>query len=278
MYRCLGAPRDPFEDSRDETLAWEPLPRGRALESAAAALRAGAGVWVRGDPGAGRGWLLARLAEDLVAEGRRVLFREGPAPQTGIGLLDALLEIAGPSDEDGDLLDRAGALYRRLLEAFVAAGPTAIVPATEFPLPSAPLEELEILAGLRVAGRPLVRLALAGEGPTPVEGLVEVVLPSPAAADLHDFLSRRMAACGCPDLLPRDEVDRIARAATGLGDALRLARQAVARRAYRLPDAAGGRSEAAEGRAASVLDADELGEVDRLLTDLAPDPAAPESF
>lgn len=272
MYRSLGLSRDAFAPVCDGALFWENAQRARARKTAMSALRSGRGVWLRGGEGSGRGVFLARVAGDLALEGRPVLFCEDPAPTTPEDLLSGLLDACGAMDpRRGDLLAQTEAVYSRLLETFCQAGTTVVIPAPG-PIPPNLVEEMEILAGLRVLGRPLAVVALAGEGAPNCEGLEEVRLPVPGPDDLRACLAHRAAACGRPDLFDSDRLLDIVSRAGGFGNAVQRARHEVARLAFQGAGSASSRSDVSDepDGGPQFLDAHELGEVDRLFESLEP--------
>jgi hypothetical protein len=198
------------------------------------ALCAGRGVWLRGSGGAGKGTVLSRLAEDVALDGACILLSDGPTPETGEDLLAQLLELSGAARPVGDVLSLAEALYVQLLEAFSRSGCVVVVPATG-PLGDSAVEEVQILARLRVAGRPIVGLLLCGDGDSPVNGLEEVYLATPTPDDLRECLAHRLAGCGRPDLLSLERLTEIAAEARGLGDAVARARRELARLMFHGP-------------------------------------------
>lgn len=230
----LGLSRDPFCPGCTGSLFWETEGRAAVREELRRVLEAGQSVWVRGEPGSGRGALLARVADESAASGVRVLCPADTAPVADAqSFLRRLGDVVGAPLGRTGVLEAAEVLYRCLLEAFCVTGPVVVVPATD-PLPRIAYEEAEILAGLQVAGRPLAALALAGESDPPFPGLHELRLPAAGPEDLRDCLSHRAAVCGNPSLFSPDRLDRVVEGARGLGEAVAAARREVARMAFEL--------------------------------------------
>jgi hypothetical protein len=233
MLQQFGLTKDPFAPVWDGALFWETPERAEARKRILAALGEGRGVWVRGPSGSGRGTLLARLSAELAAQGVPVLRPATDAPTDGLAFLTELADTGGCLGERPELVSRAEALYACLLARFCSTGPILVVPTAD-PLPSGAWEEAEILAGLRIAGYPLVRLLLAGEGAVSIDGLQEVELPFMGPEDVRAFLAHRASVCGNATLLPSEVLEEIGDSAHGLGHALVLARKHLARMAFQI--------------------------------------------
>ncbi len=263
MYRALGLTRDPFAPVCDDLLFWESPARARFRRRAVEAVARGRGVWLAGPPGSGRSALLERVAEDAAVAGHPAAVVRGEAPPSGAALLALLLDALGLSVAAADPEVRAAALYEALLDAFCRAG-TAVLALDVGTLETSARREVELLAGLKVAGRPLVGVALVGGGP--VAGFEELPLGAPTPGDLEALLAHRLAACGGADLFTPADLAALAVGEGGFAGALRRARAALGRRAFwgETPDAC------PAGVAAPVLPEEDLGEVERLLASLSP--------
>ena len=273
LWKALGLSRDPFAPVADGPLYWETPERARAREQALEHLAAGRSVFLRGPAGSGRETLAARIVDEAAAAGRAVLY---VLPEAGgRGFLPAALECAG-EDPGGPAPEQAARLYGRLLRVLCERG-TPVV-AVGWPAEDDDTRaEVEILGALRVAGRPLAALLCFGPGPPCPSGAEEIVVPAPAEADLRDLVAQRLAACGGAHLLDAALLDTVAREARGLGDAVRLARRHLLRRAFGGPGPEG--PPAGAGRA-GVLDPGVVSEAEGLLSSLGPGPSPedPESF
>lgn len=280
MYRVLGLTRDPFGPPCEEELYWEDAGRAALREQAEELLRAGQGVWLRGAAGSGRRTLLSRVGEALALEGRAVAWCADSVPgATGApdDLISHIGTVTGAGIGGGDALSAASGLYSRLVDGFCRGGPVIVFLSGEALGPcGADQVELEILARLRLVGRPLVALGLWGEGAAPCEGLAELALPRLSRAEVRDVLVHRAAACGRADLLAPEALGRLsADPSRGLGHALSLARGELARQVFCGGASANGCGESHEGLRSPtpVLDPSELGEVERLLDALGPEDA-----
>jgi hypothetical protein len=209
--------------------------------------------------------VLERVAQDLAVEGQRVLWVHGEAVDSGDLFLRDLLAVLDSASPPQECLSAAETLYTRLLGAFAEAGPSVIVFGASH-LAVEALAEAEILAGLRVAGVALVRLALLGAGPTPFPGLKEIPLSPFSEEDTRACLLHRASAFGAPGLLPLQELAWIAEKARGIGDAVAQARTAICRAAFR-----GAVLAAKPKEASGLLDIREVDEVGRLLDALSPE-------
>ncbi|MBI5017431.1 MAG: hypothetical protein HZB55_18330 [Deltaproteobacteria bacterium] len=273
MHRIFGLTRDPFAAVCDGELYWENAARAETRAAARDLLRQGRGVWVSGTRGSGRSALLSRLAEDLSAEGRPVVYADNPVATTAetfLGSLSAVVEDPGPDRSVRGLLSGAVSLYARLVEGFSVRGP---VPCFPGPVSAAPevVAELEILRGLRLLGRPLVALVLAGAGESPLPGLQTVRLVPPSPDDLRDLLAHRLACCGGAGLLPQGLLEPIAQRARDFDEALALGRRALSREAY----CRGFAARSPEPPPSSLFRPADLDEVARLLDSLGPDLSKP---
>jgi hypothetical protein len=273
VYRALGLTRDPFASLCEEELYWEDAGRAALREQVEGLLRAGQGVWLRGPPGSGRRTLLARVGEALALEGRAVAWCADsvpPAPGTSQNLLSRIGAVTGSGPGGGgDVLSTASNVYSRLLDGFCRGGPVVVfLPGETLGFRGADRVELEILGQLRLVGRPLVALGLWGEGPPPWEGLTELEMPALTPADVREVLRHRAAACGRPDLLASEALDRLAAdPSRGLGHALSLARVELARRIFcsGSDGSSPGETQAEDTPPQRVLDPSALNEVERLL-------------
>ncbi len=266
MYRLFGLGRDPFAPVSDGALFWETPERAEVRERLLRLLAEGRGAWLRGPAGSGRETLLARAAEDLAAAGTSVIWVGDRWCGEADDFLEALASVAAGGEGPSGGTARVVPLYSSVLDRFCSVGPVAVFLGGGLGEGARP--EAEILGALRVAGSPLAALALCGEGPAPLPDLEEVELPAPTLADLRDCIAHRVAVCGGTDLLGPGDLDQICRAAHGLGDAVRRARQALTGMAYRRgPVARSG----PEGDARdAVLDVGELEAVGRLLGTTSP--------
>ncbi len=273
LWKALGLSRDPFAPVADGPLFWETPERARIREEAVDALAAGRSVFLRGPAGAGRETLVARIVDEAAARGRAVLY---VLPEAGDrGFLPAALECAG-EDPAGAPPDRAARLYGRLLRVLCERG-TPVV-AVGWPAEDEDTRaEADILGELRVAGRPLAALLCYGSGPPCPGGAQEIAVPAPAEADLRDLVAQRLAACGGAHLLDAAILDAVAREARGVGDAIRLARRHLLRRAFGAP---GPEGPPAGTEGAGVLDPGAVSEAEDLLSSLGPGRSSgdPESF
>lgn len=281
MYRVLGLTRDPFASVCEEDFYWEDAARAALRERVEGLLRAGKGVWLRGASGSGRRTLLARVGETLALEGSPVAWCADPVPRAAAASDDLLFRVGAVTGaalggaDAGSAVAAACGVYARLLEEFCRRGP-AIVFLPEEVLGVEGRAELEILGELRVVGRPLVALGLWGEGQAPWRGLTELEMPALSAADVRHVLVHRASACGRPDLLAPEVLDRLsADPAPGLGHVLSLARVEMVRQVFgggfdgTAPGAV--RPEDAPPRPLrQVLDPSALDEVERLLDALDP--------
>jgi hypothetical protein len=268
VYRLFGLSRDPFAPVCDGELYWENQRRAAVREEATRALTAGRGVWLCGAPGTGRETLLARAVEELALAGRPVLWAGSTATEDPSDLLGALLALAGVEAPSGDLVDRAGAVYRVLLEGFSRGGPVVVVlPA---PAGEGARVELDLLAQLRVAGKALVTLASWGEGEPPLDALCPVELPSLSPEELRSCLGHRASVCGRPDLLSGKALDAVVRDARGLGEAMLGGTKALLQMAFSGRRHAEAPGRAGKSRATPVLDRAALEEVGELLEGLRP--------
>jgi len=218
VWQGLGLRRDPFGPVADGGLFWDTPEREAVRSRAAEALESGRGVALVGPEGCGRDTLLARIAAEALGRGSPVLWVE-PGPD----FLASAVEATG-AEPSATADEAARVVYEAVLERFVERG--AVLVAVEGrPGPDA-LAELEALAALRVAGRPLALPLWVGDGSAgPPAEIVPV--PRPSREDLRAFLFHRLAAVGGPDLLSFSQLDRLASQARGLGDALRLGRQSL---------------------------------------------------
>ncbi|GAB4267206.1 MAG: hypothetical protein Kow0092_20440 [Deferrisomatales bacterium] len=268
MLHTLGLSRDPFALGHPGALYWESPERAEARCAAEEALRSGRGVWVAGPAGSGRSAFALRVADGVAAGGMPALWNPGPAPSEPKAFLGRLLELAGaPQPSPGARDAVAGALYGRLVDAFCRGGPVLVLPGAE-PLGARALEEVAMLAGLRLAGAPVAVPLLVGEGPSPAPGLLEVPLDAPGPEDLRACLALRAAVSGRPDLLPSALLDDAVAGARGFAEALARARDRAARRLFAGPERLG--VAAAEGIPPPVLPEEQVDEVDRLLRALEP--------
>jgi hypothetical protein len=276
LHAFLGLSRDPFAATCDEDLYWEGPTRLGVRQRIEGLLRAGRGVWVRGSAGSGRRTLLARAAEPLALEGRPVAWCGAPfLPAEGClaGALGLLGRVSGAPGQ-GDERFAPERVYEALVEGFCRGGPVIAALGGEA-LGPGDREELEFLAGLRVVGKPLICLALWGEASAPVAGLEEVFVPPLPPSALREILAHRAGACGRPDLLSPERLDRISAVAPSLAHALELARVETAKAVFR---GGAGRENADEPDAAprnGVLDPSAVEEVNRLFHALGFPPAAP---
>ncbi|MEW6488196.1 MAG: hypothetical protein AB1578_09825 [Thermodesulfobacteriota bacterium] len=282
MYRVLGLTRDPFGPPCEEELYWEDAGRAALREQAEELLRAGQGVWLRGTAGSGRRTLLSRVGEALALEGRAVAWCADTvpcAPGASDDLLTHIGTVTGAGIGGGDALSAvsaAGGVYSRLVDGFCRGGPVIVFLCADA-LGAEGEAELEILGELRLVGRPLAALGLWGEGAAPWQGLTELEMPALSPADVRRVLVHRAAACGRPDLLSSEALDRLsADPAKGLGHALALARVELARQVF-----GGGFTGIDPGMTGAettppthVLDPSALNEVERLLDALG-SPHAP---
>ena len=88
--------------------------------------------------------------------------------------------------------------------------------------------------------------------------------------DLSRCLLHRALLCGNREGLPSSAVEAAARAASGIGDALRLARAEMLRRAF--PGGGAAAPEEAVPPSPPIFDAGEVGEVGRLLAAISSGP------
>jgi len=267
VYRLLGLSRDPFGPACDGELYWESPSRAGVRESIEGLLAAGSGVWLSGEADSGRRTLLARAVTAVAGPHRPVAWCDLSGAEDDV--LSRLARVVGPGGR-GRGADLAGAVYGELVEGFCRGGPPVVFldggaggdPARE---------ELGLLSALQLVGRPLVLLALWGEGEPTVGGLERVELPALSARDVGHFLSHRLSACGRSDLFSAAKLEELAAQARGLGHALELARGELARAAFRGRVGSGG----VDSSPHRVLDPSELAEVDRLLDALGPENASP---
>jgi len=131
--------------------------------------------------------------------------------------------------------------------------------------------ELGMLSELRIVRKPVVALALWGDGKPPVDGLLRVEMPGLSQAGLRACLDHRAAACGRPGLLSEATVEAVVSGAVGLGDAVRRGRETLVRLAFSRPSPADAAPSTSPPYAAPVLDREELERVDRLLEILGPE-------
>jgi hypothetical protein len=273
LHTAFGLTRDPFVPSFDGSLFWENAERMQCRLAARELLLSGAGVWLSGPPGSGRSALLARLADDVACAGRPVLAAESMPSRSPEEFLTQLLDMTTEEAGPAGLLPTAEALYVQVLEAFCSAGTVPCFPALGEPTVGV-LAEAAILARFRVAGRPLVSLALMGEGDSPFAGAERVSLPAPAPSDLEACLIHRAAQCGNPNVLPPETLRAIAAGSSGFGDAIARARKALARAAFRPWEKAAQPNLREAPRETetrpNVLDPAELDELSELLESLSP--------
>jgi hypothetical protein len=234
VYRALGLGRDPFAPDADPALYWESQDRAEARKEAVACLERARGIWVCGPPGAGRGEFLRQVAGDLALQGRGVLWADGTSDPGGEALLRRLLATWETGPLPDDLLKTAGDLYEGLLRAFASSGPVPCFPGPE-PLEEGALFEARLLGGLRVAGSPIVALALCGSGEPPLEGMASLSLGACTESELAACVTHRCSVSGRPDLLTDDELTEIVGGSFGIGEALRRARRALHRKLFREP-------------------------------------------
>jgi len=272
VHRLFGLSRDPFALVCDGDLYWESPRRAAVREQVTRALARGRGVWLCGEPGTGRETLLARAVEDLALAGRPVLWAGAASVEGAWNVLGALLDLTGAEAPEGDLVDRAAAVYRALLEGFSRGGPVVVV----LPSPSGEgaRAELDLLSQLRVAGKAVVSLALWGEGEPPLDALSRAAVPSLSPEEVRSCLGHRAAVCGRGDVLSGKALDEVVRDARGLGEAVRGGSKALLRMAF-----SGRRQAEAPGRvgksqATPILDRAALEEVDELLETLGPVPTS----
>lgn len=275
--RWPGLPRDPFAPVYDGGLYWESPERAASRRVCGEFLRSGRGVWVSGPPGSGRAAMLQRVADDLAEEGRPVLRADAPVAASAEGFLSGLLDWVTAAPPAEDLPALAEELYARLLEAFAAQGTVACFPGSVSASPAV-VAELKILTSLRLVGEPVVALALAGAGDSPLRALESVRVAAPTTGDLEAFLAHRLAAGGAD--LPPATVAEIAERAAGFEAALSMGRRALARAAFE-------RSLAPPPERPSppeppppprLFIPGQLDEVAQLLEALGPNAAGPESF
>lgn len=276
LHGVLGLSRDPFAATCDDDLYWEDPVRGEVRQRIQGFLRAGQGVWIRGGPDSGRRTLLGRAVESLAREGRPVAWCEGSAvaaegaPE---GVLHLLGRVMGAPVEEDERFVLEG-VCERLVEGFCRGGPVLAVLAGDA-LDQRDRELLEFLAGLRLVGRPLVTWALWGAAPPPFAGLQELCIPPVSASALQEALAQRAAACGRPELLAPERLERISAIARSLSHALSLARAEMEQVAF-LCGAERGKAHGPDVAAREgVLDPLALDEVNRLLHALGSPEAAP---
>lgn len=279
MQPGLGSSRDPLAPVCDGDLFWESAPRAAVRRRCLELLAEGRGVWLSGPPGSGRSTVLDRLAADLAGEGRAVLRAEAPVTGAAEEFVAGLLAGVADGPPPEGLLLAAEALYARLLEAFAARGTVPCFPGA-VSASGGVVAELEVLASLRVLGRPLVALALAGAGDSPLVGLETVRLPPPEPVDLEALLSHRLAVCGATGLLAPAAIADVAARAVGFEDAMARARRARAQASFEraLAEVPAPSTRGAEPPRPSLFDPAELDEVSRLLDSLGPSAPEPESF
>ncbi|MBI5439582.1 MAG: hypothetical protein HY900_00045 [Deltaproteobacteria bacterium] len=270
MARVHEPFRDPFLPVCDSLLYYELPDRAEARRLAVEALNSGRSVWVSGPRGSGRAVFLERVAEDVALRGRSVLWAEADAGATREGFLAALLRAAADRPVPEGLEEVAQALYEELLAAFGCSGTPVCFPSGE-PLGELAAAEARILSGLRVAGFPLVALALCGSGePLPPDAVPVRLMPL-SPDQLRDCLLHRATVCGAREILSPEALEAIVEGASGVGDAVARARQALRRSLF------AGTGSGPVSAHPLVFDPTELDDVGRLLDALAPsEEAVPE--
>ncbi len=265
MHRVLGLSCDPFGPTWEDALYWESPARKRVREDAREALRGGRSVWLQGVRGSGRETLTRKIALDLALERRAVLFADAACPSTEYELLARLCTVAGAAPSDAGSTGLAEGLYRRVLRAFCRTAPVVVVPSGA-PSDGVPAAELEMLAGLRLAGHPIAALLAWGDGEPPFEGFQTFEIATPPESELRACLSHRLAACGAPDLLSSDELEINLDGVRGFEEALERGRLALCRLVFERT--AQETTAQALAPTAGPFDPTEVGEVGRLLDSL----------
>lgn len=235
MYGVFSLEKDPFTLSllsplsMDESLHWTSGGRQSAEQSALNALREGKSVWISGESGAGKSHFLCRVLSILAKEGRTVFAPEVGDAEKSVSPIEGLAELRkNLADEEGDSTETA---LQNLLEAYQRGGPVIFAPSTSLASARTLEESLELMK-LRLAGRPLIAFALLGESEPPMDGAVLIQMPKFDKSELKNCLEHRLEACGGAGLVNSKTLDEIASAASGVGRAIRLARDELSNRAF----------------------------------------------
>lgn len=265
MFKALGLNRNPFTCDYDEYLHVGGREAAKAKAGAAALVEAGRDLWVRGPAGSGREAFVASLANSL-SRTHPVVFPDCTASRDGRGILAALHGVVRGGEAPEDFMTLCEAVYKGLLEGFWQSPPVICVPSPDS-LSDGDWGELEILSELSFMGRKLTIAIACGEGEAPLPGMETVALCTPTPQALEEMLRARLALCGGAGLL-EEEIPSIAAKASGYSEALKRCAEALNRVRY-LGALKGG--EAAAVTEPSLFPAESLGEVARLLDELASD-------
>lgn len=229
MHHRLGLSRDPFAASDDPALYWESRPRAALRKSALDALRRGQGVWITGPSGAGRQALVRAVCRAAGEEGLPLVLLDEPVPPSS-SLLAALYPRLRPGPTPADPLDLAEGVYAALLDGCWRGGPVVALGVPD--AARAAGDELALLHALRFLGRAVAPLLLTGGGEAPLPGLLRLEAAPFSREELLSLVRHRCLACGNSAALDADPWATALDTGVGVGDALALASQALARLAF----------------------------------------------